>query len=395
MRSRSAILRFALAAAAIAAGFAVGYVSTRHAPPSAEPPFGAMGWHDDPVAVEHVVATTRRLAFSATPAGQVAAELPKAVYLWEAHRRITGQNPQPRDQGDVGSCVSQGTSRAIERTMAAQILAGQPFELLDLVEEAIYGGSRVEVGGGRIRGDGSVGAWAAEFVRRWGVVSRGVHGRYDLTRYSVPLCKEWGSRGVPDEIEEIARRHPVRDTARVTTWAEAKRAIAQGHGIAVCSSQGFERQRDARGVCRPRGVWYHCMAIDGYHVDVDGREYGRIENSWGPDYHVGPVGWGNPNTGGFWAESSVIERMLKQGDSWAFSAVEGFPAKAINWDLLLGRADPVGWPAAVKHAIALGYAVRVDDRPEDKRHRAVRDLLETGWTRHGREIGTYAPELAP
>ena len=41
-----------------------------------------------------------------------------------------------------------------------------------LSPEVIYGGSRVEIGGGRIRGDGSIGAWAARWVRDYGVVPR-------------------------------------------------------------------------------------------------------------------------------------------------------------------------------------------------------------------------------
>jgi len=72
------------------------------------------------------------------------------------------------------------------------------------------------------------------------------------------------------------------------------------------------------------------MALDGYFID-NGNEYGHIENSWGSDAHTGPVGWGEPNTGGFWTDADTIDRMLRQDDSWAFSAVDGFPARKINW----------------------------------------------------------------
>ena len=30
---------------------------------------------------------------------------------------------------------------------------------------------------------------------------------------------------------------------------------------------------------------------------------------------------------GFWADADVLDRMLAQGDSWAFSRFVGFPAK--------------------------------------------------------------------
>ncbi len=302
------------------------------------PPPNAFGWVKDEQAVKAVQGKLRFKVFGETPAGVSADPLPRQAYLWAAHRSVTGSNPPAMDQNPVGSCVSFGTSRAFERSLAVAILKGERFEFKHLCEEAVYGGSRVEVGGGRIRGDGSVGAWAAEWVRDWGGLPRGVYGRHDLTKYDPARCRQWGGSGVPDELEPEAKKYPAGSTTLVRNWDEAKRALANGSGIAGCSDQGFSRQRDSRGVCRAQGSWAHCMCLDGYHTDEQGREYGHIENSWGPDYHVGPVGWGEPSTAGFWAESKVIDRMLKAGDSWAFSAVKGFPV-GIDWDLFI-RAVP-------------------------------------------------------
>jgi hypothetical protein len=303
----------------------------------------AMGWSDDPEARAPFVAAATK--FADTPAYRAyRGEEPEHVYLWDFQRKLTGQNPPEHNQNPVGSCVSFGTSRAIERTLAAELVAGfARGEFKAIVEEVVYAGSRIEVGGGRIRptrldphGDGSVGAWAAQFVTKWGVVPRGIHGQYDLTRYDPTRCRQWGHHngsGVPDDLEAVARQFPVQDAALVRTWAEAKRALTQGYGIAICSNQGFTRQRDANGVCRASGEWAHCMALDGFHTDANGREFGHIENSWGASYHVGPTGWGDPNKAGFWAESSVINRMLSQGDSWAFSGATGFPARKIDWNI--------------------------------------------------------------
>lgn len=307
------------------------------------PPPNAFGWVDDPVEVARVSATLPFKVFADTPAGQGADPLPKFVYLWHAHKAITGQNPPCFDQNPVGSCVSFGSSRGFERSLAVAILRGERFTFKHLVEEAVYGGSRVEVGGGRIRGDGSVGIWAADWFRKWGGLPRGVYdvaGRHhDLTTYSPSRCRDWGQRGVPDELEPEARKYPAGETTQVRDWQEAKKALANGYGIAICSNQGFARQRDSRGVCRASGNWAHCMALDGYQTDEQGREYGHIENSWGDSYHVGPVGWGEPNTAGFWAEAAVIDRMLKAGDSWAFSAVKGFP-KQDDWDVFIHVPQP-------------------------------------------------------
>jgi hypothetical protein len=294
-------------------------------------PTEQMGWVPDPEAVDEVARQQMFYSFSGTPAGQSDDPLPQFVYLWHAEKKITGTNPKGKNQKDVGSCVSFGTNNAIRRTMAVQIAIFKASEeLKDIAEEVTYAGSRVEVGGGKIRGDGSVGAWAAKFVRDWGVVERTVHGKHDLSTYDTSRCRSWGNSGVPAELETLAKEHPVKEITLVRTWAEAKRALANGYGIAICSNQGFNGKRDAQGVKRPSGSWAHCMALDGYHIE-GGKEYGHIENSWGERPDEGPVGWGDPPASGFWVEASVIDRMLKAGDSWAFSAVKGFPARQIDW----------------------------------------------------------------
>ena len=291
--------------------------------------FYVPGWEYLPEEVNNVRMAQPLPTFGLTPAN-FAADIPDHVFLWEADRKVLGSVLPPKNQGSVGSCVSFGTNTAIRRTMLTEIMLGDPEEFKDIAEEVTYGGSRVEIGGGRISGDGSVGAWAAEFVKRWGVVNRGVHGSYDLTGYSESRCREFGRNGVPADLETVAKAHPVKNITQVTNWAEAKKALASGYGIAICSNQGFSMRRDAKGICRPSGSWAHCMALDGYFIE-NGNEYGHIENSWGADAHTGPVGWGEPNTGGFWADAEVIGRMLRQDDSWAFSAVDGFPARKINW----------------------------------------------------------------
>lgn len=298
------------------------------------------GWIDDQEAVEAVSETLNIKYFKDTPAGKADDPLPDHVYLWEAYKKLTGKKTPAKNQRDIGSCVSFGTNNAILRTMAVAIALGNlKGELKDFAEEVTYGGSRVQIGEGRLgRGDGSVGAWAAEFVHKYGIVSRDVHGSHDLREYSVSRCAEFGYKGVPDELLEIAESSPVREITRVTSWKVAKRALANGYGIAVCSNQGFAMKRDSRGVCSPSGRWAHCMTLDGYHTDARGVEYGHIDNSWGPDAHTGPVGWGDPQTSGFWVPSSTINSMLAQGDSWAFSAVVGFPPQPLDW--FVQRQDP-------------------------------------------------------
>ena len=325
--------------------------------PTDDPPFVVnSGWVPDPEAVEAVVSQMAVPYFADTAAGKVVQGDPGHIYLWDLQQKVLGHAPPVHNQNPVGSCVSFGTARAVEKSLAAQIVAGDRFEFTDVCEEVIYGGSRVEVGGGRIRGDGSVCAWAAKFVKEYGAIPRGTYeldGKtYDLTRYDPARCRDWGRHGVPDQLEPKVREFQAGDAALVRSWAEAKKALAQGYGIAICSNQGFDMRRDANGVCRPRGSWAHCMCLDGFHTE-GGKEYGHIENSWGKNAHTGPVGWGDPTTAGFWADAKVVDRMLRQGDSWAFSAVKGFPERELDWFV---RAVPE--PAA-----APVLAIRRDDPP--------------------------------
>lgn len=314
----------------------------------AAPPVSTHGWVNDPDAAWEAAQTLPVQVFGDTPAGQ-ATDLPRSTYLWQAHQKLLGSLPPEKDQNPTGSCVGFGTTTAVERTLAADILArgGDKSEFSYFSEEVTYAGSRVEVNGGTcpIRptradpsGDGSSGGWAAKFVTQWGMVPKAKYGDLDLTAYSAARARSWNYSGVPDHLEPTARKHPVKSAARITSWADAKKALASGYGIQVASSQGFARQRDANGVARACGNWAHSMCLDGYHSDADGREYGHVENSWSKvGYHTGPVGWGSPTGAGFWADADVVNRMLREGDSYAFSGATGFPARKLNF---LIRAVP-------------------------------------------------------
>lgn len=296
---------------------------------------GYTGWVDDQEAVESIVAQLPFKSFSETPAAAVSLEaIPKRVALWEIAAKVLGKPLPFRNQGDIGSCVSFGTASAVEATMLCEIYLGQLEEYKDVVQEAIYGGSRVEVGKGKLgRGDGSVGAWAAQWVRQWGILPREIVDGYNLTTYNIPLCREWGAKGVPAVLETESKKHPVLETTPVTTWEQAKKCLAQGYGISICSNQGFSTTRNSDGVAAPRGTWAHCMCLLGYKT-IGKNEYGWIKNSWG-QYCAGPIADGDPTNDGFWADANVIDRnILRLGDSFAFSGVKGFVARNIDWRTL-------------------------------------------------------------
>lgn len=294
------------------------------------PTFGYVPPGADEVAANLDPAKT--LQFSNTDAGRVVQGDPVDTFLWTAVRKAAGK-PAPWfpnvNQGDVGSCVGAGTSHAVTVTIAMQTVAGHgSFQRAS--PEVIYAGSRVEIGGGRLNGDGSVGAWAAKWLTTYGVVSMEVHGGVDLTTYSASRARSWGSTGVPADLEAVAKSHPVKSAALVKTWPDVVKAISQGYAISVCSTQGFSMTRDRDGFAAPQGTWPHCMAIIG--IRGGARPGAFILNSWGDNAHTGPVWPADAPVAGFWADAAVVARMVgTDPDSFAYSGVEGFKARRVNW----------------------------------------------------------------
>lgn len=250
--------------------------------------------------------------------------------VWRFYAKVHGQSFPARNQGEIGSCVSFGFAGAVEMSLAAQsILRRGPPQIAvpEVVQEVIYAGSRVEIHGGRLPpdlqgGDGSTGAWAAKWLSTGGIVARGKYGSLDLSEYDVPRCRMWGERGVPGEIKTDSKKN-LCTYALVRSSSEARQALQQGYPIAVCSSQGFTSTRDNDGFATAQGQWMHCMLIAGYRGGS--RPGFLIVNSWGPNWIKGPKGsYPDIPEGSFWAESSVVDRMLKQEDSFAVSGVGGF-----------------------------------------------------------------------
>ena len=298
------------------------------------------GWVKDDDAIARNVNPLLTAQFQDTPAGR-AVMGDGDVFLWQAVRKVNPDKPAgwyPNiNQQNVGCCVGCGFKHACGVIQATQILAGRAAEWKEVSVEVIYGGSRVEIGGGRISGDGSIGAWAARWVREYGVVPMEKYDSVDLSEFSPKRAREFGRYGVPDDLEPLAKQHPVKGTALVKSWQDVERAIRQGYPVAVCSDQGFRMERDRDGFCRAQGTWPHCMAIIG--IRGGDRPGGFILNSWGDNAHTGPVWPTDAPVAGFWADWRTIDRMVKQGDSFALSDAVGFPQRKLPDDWFI-RAVP-------------------------------------------------------
>jgi hypothetical protein len=320
------------------------------------------GWQHDDQSIAANLDDTKTLQFASTPAGKAVLG-DQDVFLWRAVRKAAGK-PEPWypnvNQQNVGCCVVCGWKHSADIVQATAIAGGAAFEWKPISVEVIYAGSRVTVGGGKLSGDGSVGAWAKDWCQsKGGIVSMEVHGSIDLTTFSPARARAWGRTGVPESLGTEAKQHPVKGCALVRSWADVKRAVQQGYPVAVCSDQGFTMTRDATGRARPQGVWPHCLCICGVRIAADGRtEAGFLLNSWGDSAHTGGVWPSDMPVAGFWADAAVIDRMVRQGDSFALADVAGFPARKPLPDWFVERRPERFRPqlfAFVRSEVALSW----------------------------------------
>jgi len=317
------------------------------------------GWRPDPAAVAAVLAQLPRPHFSAA-APHLAGTGEKAdVFAWEVEEKVLGKRLPAWDQSSIGSCVSHGWGRAVQDVLLAQVALGnvEQWPGFEVCREAIYGGSRVQVGGERgSYDDGSVGAWAAKWVKDFGVLFYTKYDGYDLTGgYDVRRCKEWGAGGCPQPLEPTARLHPVKDVTQTTTPEQVRDAVANLHFVAVCGQTSRVMKRRPGGWCPKTGNdWPHCEEIAGVCVVAGGASspFGgggaapfagdtpafAERNSWG-DY------LGSDNNAVKLASgrevqlpdgvylSTFEERAadFREGDTFAASAFVGFPAQRLEW----------------------------------------------------------------
>lgn len=287
----------------------------------------------------------------------------KDVFFWEIEERLFGKRLSAWNQNPAGTCVGFGWARACQDLLViqiAQVGSNEGWEA-EVAIEPIYGGSRVEVGGGRISAseDGSVGAWAAKWVKDWGVLLRKVYGSYDLTKYSIPLARSWGGRGVPDDLEPEARKHPVKGVVLVESSQQALDLLASYKPIAICGSKGRSSQRRPGGWCPVEGTWYHCQMLCG-KCEVVGGSNGPFggdgafpyagtvsaivyRNSWHntPGYLDRGNATVNLASGRtvelpdqcYLSHPSECESEFRQRDSFAISDAVGWTVPTFSWDV--------------------------------------------------------------
>lgn len=234
------------------------------------------------------------------------------------------KNPYNERQ-TTGDCVSHGTRNACDISRAVEIDLHNEREswIARGATEAIYGARGWS-------GQGMSCARAAEFVSKIGgiVVRKNYPGIADFTKYNGNLGAGWGGRGLPDKVLDLSNDHQIKTVSLVRTVEEARDALANGYGLAVCSSYGFSSKRDSKGFAKTSGSWAHCMAWIACDDTGDEPAF-LVQNSWGKWNDGGHPEWGPIPDGSFLIHADVAEEMLKQSGSYAFSQFDGFPLQKL------------------------------------------------------------------
>jgi hypothetical protein len=308
------------------------------------------GWNDDPRAVAEVVGRMSEPVAAYAFGREMLATEHRDVLLWEQGELALFDRLLPAHRQTIGDCVSHGWGRGIQDLLFIELARAfsvgtiskeRAVELaVEIATEPVYAGSRVEIGRGRLgNGDGSIGAWAAEAVVKYGVLQRKIYGSHDLTEYSGALAKRWGGprAGIPDELEPTAREHLVTGAPLVSTDDELTAALYNMYPVPFCSNRGFTEKRDQFGFCDPRGSWAHCMEGRGICLAKRGGNWVIavvIQQSWGNN-PTGPAKITLKDReaelpqGCFLVEIDVVVRdMLKARDSFAPRPPGGFVPRA-------------------------------------------------------------------
>lgn len=223
------------------------------------------------------------------------------------------------------NCVSHATRNACDLSRAVEI------DLHKEKESWIARGATEGIYGARgWAGQGMSCSRAAEFVSKIGgiLVRKDYKGVVDLTKYNGNLGAGWGGRGLPDKVIDLANDHQIKTVSLVRTIEEARDALANGYGLAVCSSYGFNSTRDKKGFAKVSGSWAHAMAWIACD-DTNGDLSFLVQNSWGKWNDGGHPEWGPIPDGSFLIHSDVAAGMLAQNGAYAFSNFDGFPVQKL------------------------------------------------------------------
>jgi len=244
----------------------------------------------------------------------------------------------------TGDCVSWGTAHLGDVNMAIAFLAGlirKPDAMV--ATEPIYGFGKAELANSyRYNGAGMAGQDAVEAVTKYGSLYRRKYeadgNTIDLSAYDGGKARAWGERpgathGVPDWLEPIAAEHKASKPVNVDTVETGAALLEAGYAWQYCGHTYWPTARTPEGFGAKFTSGAHCMTCVGVKYESGRPAWWRIANTGHGDHVSGPpevpaCGVRPPDVYqecGGWVPTHLVEPVLRAGDCYALTAVEGWP----------------------------------------------------------------------
>ena len=289
--------------------------------------------------------------------GQTMPTAGRKMMLYSLARKVLGKDTLNYPQ-QIGDCVSFGAKNATEYVTCTQILAkAQAIHGDDVAAVAAYvaaarikfrpifppyyyGTGRVYVGGGQMGNqEGSLGSWMAEAVQKYGALFSDEPG---VPAYSGKVAAAWGDPNPGPDLDkwkDFASGYPVKAVAQVKSWDDLVKAITNGYPCPTASNVGYDMEASSDGFHRQTTDWGHQMCIIGVDETYqNGNEpYGIILNNWG-DVHGHLKDFDNGEdlpVGVIRARRTDIEKHIAAGETYAYSAFQGFPEQQLDKQLFM------------------------------------------------------------
>ncbi len=217
-------------------------------------------------------------------------------------------------------CTSNAGGMGIELIEVLQHLFKNSRYVGPIATEFLHVGAR-QIIGGRSSGGVSI-SESVKFMRDYGVLFRQDYEVIDFTEYNYSNTYTL-SGGIDPLLIEECKKHKIETATLVSTWDEARDAIASLQPVMIGSMVGFEYtdtlKRDKDGFVQPNGKWAHAWLLIG--IDDGIRPGGCLISSWGENWVKGPKRHGQPE-GSIWIDRPVLELMLSEyGDSYAINTL--------------------------------------------------------------------------
>lgn len=265
--------------------------------------------------------------------------------LWKHPRVVQALGYEfPGIKQFTGSCVGAGGGNALFTLIAADCLVrNDPEEICVPFWLLPYGRSRFYMGD-RSPGEGSQGSTFAKAVREDGTLPANRDGlpsfqvgNSGALEWGGSVEYSWSDGDAPQTMELLpeSRKHLVRTTSQCRNADCVRDAIVNGYPVTIASNWGGQMQCSTQGeppvlLNRRTGSWAHQMSVHNWWDHPTLGEIFYVMNQWGHRAHgTCPTG---VTPGGFWVKKEEIEWICRNGEVYAFSQFDGFPAQDVPWD---------------------------------------------------------------